>query len=267
VEFGAKPCPREHSIVELGRTEIPAENCSLFNGPTSGPIVHVFGNAEMANGPKSEVNGIAVVSLRAPAGQLRYQIPAFGEEVDLSGPPASRIIDTLTASPRAVLWTKTPAASSLWKTIVFDGLSARVPASWPVQQTDETDYLFPCGSNGVWSGSSDVLVDTDRNDVSYSCPMEWPGQPWSVSAPVDHLAIGPPVVGSTAKCVHSNGLDVCALAGTGSVLYLQVGEPRGRTAAVTISLAGDGLVARTIMGSLRPAPASEPTFGTAPAPA
>ncbi|MFZ0171152.1 MAG: hypothetical protein WAL04_05655, partial [Acidimicrobiales bacterium] len=111
------------------------------------------------------------------------------------------------------------------------------------------------------------LLDTDRGDVSYNCPMEWAGQPWSVSAHVEHLAIGPPNGGPTTKCTRSHDLDICALAGSGSLLFVQVGEPHGRTAALTISLVGDGTVARTILGSLRLASPSEPSFGTPPAPA
>lgn len=273
VEFGVMFCRGEGSAVELGATKGTTANCNMYQKSSSPSTVHMFGTAASGAGRRTQVNGLPVVVFPAPTGELDYGIPGLREEVDAAGPLARRIIDTLTVSPRAVLWTSPPpVVPSSWKTIAFDGIAARVPASWPVETTRIAWAFFePCGGNGVWSGEPGVVLDTDRIEGVTYCYAEWPGMLWPVSVPVDHLGIdsttSEPGLAATAHCAHNYGLDVCALGGWGSVLNLRVTESDGRDLVVTISLAGSGLVARTIMFSLRPAPVPAPAPKLAPKPA
>ena len=194
---------------------------------------------------------------------ISYFVPSLGVLVTGSGPMARRVLDTLTCSPRAVALASGGAAAvpSSWRSLTFAGLRFSVPASWPVQRTNLWNV---CGPVQI-AVAEGVTLDTDQVFQALPCPGPLPyavvpsngvrvdtGRSHSLSALVGSFSPG-------GTCLHTGGLKACPSSTPHySVLLLRVSVP-GRAAPVFVSigLAGSGMVARTILYSLRAATPSE----------
>jgi hypothetical protein len=193
-----------------------------------------------------------------------YLIPSLGVEIEVAGPLAKRVIDTLTRSPRTVVLAAgpAPAVPSSWQLVSYDGIAFSVPATWSISRTI---YAIGIGGGcaatpgvamGMWD-ANEVLLSTDKHLAVISCPTGIPQH----EVPADGLQIdsGPyqPTFPVRTKCFVLHGLTVCpATAYPYSVLVLKVTVPgRTKPAIVSIGLAGNGMISRTILYSLRPAQA------------
>jgi hypothetical protein len=104
------------------------------------------------------------------------------------------------------------------------------------------------------------VLSTDKRFFAVACPLigQWP------QLPVDGVQIdsGPyaPSVTASSNCLDLNALHACLAAGASyaySILVLKVTVPgREKPVVVSIGLAGSGMVARTILYSLRASSAS-----------
>jgi hypothetical protein len=148
-----------------------------------------------------------------------------------------------------------PRVPASWRRVSFAGLSFAVPSTWPIERTAAAEgFGDPCSALGDWTGTPEVTLDTDTFIPVYHSPVEGMG----VRTPSDRVGIdaGPnaPSPGPVRSCRRTTGLEVCvATSPPYSVLALAVGVPgRTRPVIVSIGLAGDGMVARTILYSLRP---------------
>jgi hypothetical protein len=233
-------------------------------------------------GSRSQViNGIrAYMSDARISLEQVMQVPSLGVRIPIVTMDSSltgQIVGTLTHSPRAVALAAGPHPSipASWKRVNYDGLSVAVPKNWPVD--------FP----GEWGSPSAVPSNLTMSDVSASptfprvttdtspsvrltnaiynpfaecgCYEPAKGPATWATVPIDGLLVDGGDIGPlqgtsvSANCLHLNGLSACpATDDVYGVLVLSVEYPGSGEIAVEIGLAGDGAVARTILGSIRP---------------
>ena len=189
-----------------------------------------------------------------------YIVPSLGIEVAGVGPLAKQVLNTLTRSPRAVALApgSSPALPSSWRWVTFAGLRFSVPANWPITQTQVTPGLGAiCETLGVAFLSTTVTLSTDvRPMLLPPCPYfpPTPQQPENGVQVDSGLRTEPMVTLSlSAHCLVLHGLTSCpATSPAFSIFVLRVNVPgRDKPVFFSIGLAGNGMVARTILDSLR----------------
>jgi hypothetical protein len=228
----------------------------LHSVPAGGSTV---GNAET-------VNGIVVRRTYRSRDESRYVVPSLGVSVTLSGAAAQRVLSTLTYSPRAVVVEGQAASAvpSSWHLFTFAGVSFAAPSSWPRETIDT--YGPGCSTPGILFGSPSVTLSSDKQLVVYYCPVQV--GPARVEPAADGVRVDaipstavPTPNGLASHCLAIHGLTVCPYAQPAfGILYLRVSGPRVPHAVMfELGLAGDGTVARTILGSLSPAQPLMPT--------
>jgi len=183
-------------------------------------------------------------------------IPVLHASVSASGPLAGAVLHTVTYSPRAVaLATGTsPAVPAHWRRLSFGGLSAAVPRSWGIDR--RPDVPVHCAPIDVSLPEPGVVLTTGTVESVRACPAM---SSQAVSVPTDGLVVDPgpdgplPAHASFGPCSPVHGLRVCSTSSDrDSILVVGVLVPgRIRPIAVEIGLAGSGVTARTILGSLR----------------
>jgi hypothetical protein len=232
----------------------PGPSTTVRFGPPTSPHSTVLGHPEV-------INGIFVYPY--PTGpQSSYLVPSLGVEITVDGPLGQRVLRTLTWSPRSVVLASgtAPPVPSSWHSVTFAGLQFSVPPNWPITQTEVTPGLGAiCRQQGVAFAGTTVTLSTDRRRLlAVFCPRMSPTpQPPENGVQVDSgLRTEPTVTLSlSAHCLVLHGLTACpATSPAYSILVLRVPVPgRNKPVFVSIGLAGNGMVARTILYSLRPA--------------
>jgi hypothetical protein len=210
------------------------------------------------------INGFRAFPVPARRG-YNYYVPLLGVEASATGPMAKRVLATLTRSPRAVALAKgpTPAVQSDWQTMTFEGLAVAAPSSWPVTRTSDNHGIGqPCSTPGVTLWLPGVVLSTDVKPYIYLCPA--PVRPPGPQAPQEGIQVD---AGShtlsqwnlhivfSKHCLSLHSLTACpATSLPYSILVLKVTVPgRSQPVYVSIGLAGNGMVARTILYSLKEA--------------
>jgi len=200
----------------------------------------------------------------SPGHSYDYIVPALGVEVKAVGPRARQIIDTLTRSPRGVALASGPATSvpPSWRSVTFAGLRLSVPATWTVRRTRTWNI---CGPVQI-ALSKGVILDTDQTFLRLPCVSP----PLHAVMPSDGVRVDSGRRGPTGSfspggtCLRLHGLSACPSSTPDySILLLRVTVAisryerqlplRARPVYVSIGLAGNGLVARAILYSLRAA--------------
>jgi hypothetical protein len=193
-------------------------------------------------------------------GIFGYYSPLLGAVVAASGPLAPGVLDTLTPSPRllALASGSAPKAPVSWHSLTFAGLRFLAPASWRVERTQTTPVLGNiCTTPGVAFWETAVVLSTDaRRILVPACPLErpFPQQPVDGVQVDSGLKTEPMITLTISKhCLSLHGLTACpATSPAYSILVLKVTVPgRSKPIYVSIGLAGSGMVARTILYSLR----------------
>ncbi len=256
-------------------------NCPMERAPKHpATVVRIEALSSVAIEPYSRsivVNGITVrVAYPGPSPSLAYDdVPSLGVRLTTEGRSARRILTTLTRSPRTLVLAPgpAPAVPTTWHTLTFQGLSFAVPSSWPVTQTNITaQALWPfCSSRfAVALPTAAVTLSTDTGVFLPSCPAPalFGGPPMSPSNGVEIDArfdlSEKTLTTFSTRCLKVHALIACpATSPAYSVLVVRVTVP-GRAAPlfVSIGLAGNGMVARTILYSLRAAPRTTPPTST-----
>ncbi len=211
------------------------------------------------------LNGIPVLRGPKAATSVSYFVPSLHVELWAGDGAGTRVTDTLAVSPRAVVLASGPgpAVPSSWRSVSFAGLRFSVPADWPVSRTSGAAFGLgtPCATSGVAFPAPGVTLSTDQHRLRPpTCTGESYGyapQPPMNGAQVDsggHFRFLATL--SFAKhCLDLYGLSACpATSPAYSILVLRVKVPgRSKPVYVSIGLAGNGMVARTILYSLREA--------------
>jgi hypothetical protein len=263
VLYNSPPCPTGSPPGEVfvdplpGVFHCPAETAPgpsttvRFGLPTS-PHSTVLGRPEV-------INGILVYPY--PTGpQHSYLVPSLEVEITVDGPLGQRVLHTLTWSPRSVVLASgsSPVVSSSWQSVSFAGVRFSVPAGWSITRTQVTPGLGAiCRTQGVAFVATPVTLSTDAHPLIVPfCPRmsPTPQQPEN-GVQVDSGLRTEPTVTFTlvAHCLDLHGLTACpATSPAYSILVLRVPVPgRSKPIFVSIGLAGNGMVARTILDSLR----------------
>ena len=232
----------------------PGPSTTVSFGPPRSPHSTVLGRPEV-------INGILVYPY--PTGpQSSYLVPSLGVEITVDGPLGQRVLYTLTWSPRSVVLApgSSPVVPSSWQQVSFAGLRFSAPANWPVTRTQVTPGLGDiCREQGVAFVGTTVTLSTDaRPFLVPFCPRmtPTPQQPENGVQIDSGLRTEPTVTLSfLAHCLVLHGLTACpASSPVYSILVLRVNVPgRNKPVFVAIGLAGNGMVARTILDSVRPA--------------
>jgi hypothetical protein len=232
----------------------PGPSTTVSFGPPRSPLSTVLGHPEV-------INGIFVYPY--PTGpQSSYLVPSLSVEITVDGPLGQRVLHTLTWSPRSVVLApgSSPAILSSWQQVTVAGLRFSVPANWPVSRTEVTPGLGAiCRQQGVAFAGTTVTLSTDVRPMllppcAYFPPT--PQQPENGVQVDSGLRTEPMVTLSlSAHCLVLHGLTACpATSPAYSILVLRVNVPgRDKPVFVSIGLAGNGMVARTILYSLRAA--------------
>ena len=190
------------------------------------------------------LNGIQIFKGPSSAPGITYFVPELQVEVTVTGPMASRVMDTLTASPRAVVLHqgRPPIVPASWRWISFGGIRLATPSRWPIDRTATAKGLTPpCTLLGVWGGPSVVVLDTDRRAVSYFCPVESFSVPVREVRPSERVGIyigpdQPNLPPGELSCQIRGGLRICsAISPFPPVLAMRVTVP-GRSGPVTVSI-------------------------------
>ena len=232
----------------------PGPSTTVRLGPPASPHSNVLGRPEL-------INGILVYFY--PTGpKSSYMVPSLGVEITVDGPLGQRVLHTLTWSPRSVVLAPGPSRAILssWLHVSFAGLRFSVPSNWPITRTQVTPGLGAiCREQGVALAGTMVTLSTDaRPRLLAFCPRMSPTpQLPENGVQVDSgLRTEPTVTLSlSAHCLVLHGLTACPASSPAySILVLRVNVPgRSKPVYVSIGLAGNGVVARAILYSLRPA--------------
>lgn len=234
-----------------------------------GPRTTVFigrptGN-QAPSGHPEVVNGLLVYPYSGVA-TGRYLVPSLEVEITVDGTLGQRVLRTLMVSARAVVLAPGGAVRvpPTWRPVSFGGLRFSVPPDWPVARRSIVNVPGnPCRTLGIsLSGYSQprVSLSTDTRPFvrNFMCARiaPTPYQP-SNGVQVDSGLRTDPLVSLlfSARCVVLHGLTACpASSPCYSVLFVRVRVPgRSKPVLVSIGLAGDGSIARTILYSVRAA--------------
>jgi hypothetical protein len=248
-----KPIP---GLVLAGEDHLSKKTCPRPAPAASFAYVVSAGIEEITYHPLKPmlVNGIPVY---VQAGGLTYWVQSLDAYVHASGPLARRVLHTLTWSPLAVTKAQpTRSVPASWRWYSFAGLRFAAPPNLPRQMTDDDLVGCPQVVPGLqpW-----VLLSTATNALSPSCLLQ------SAEVSYIHYSDGIVVISGpdqsvqlpkkSQPCLNLHGLRACVTSWQyGSVLGLIVAVPgRSRPTLVEIGLAGNGMVAKTILDSLRAA--------------
>ena len=248
-------CQQAGGTVYLGPQNNPRYGCpplqsydAVFLLPVPQPAPHTGPTHPML------VNGVEV--FRVVGAPTSWLVPGLAVELDLRGPLRTRILSTLTHSPRSVALGPGPAPSipSSWHRVSFGDLSIAVPSAWPELHSSSWGSCVP--SNLSLFSPIAVELNTGTSASAIVCPYE---SELEVLAATNGLVIDPGHYGplenapTYGHCLHINGLTACpTITDLYGVLVLAVHLPnRTQPVAVEIGLAGDGMVARTILDSIR----------------
>lgn len=245
----------------------PGPSTAVRLGPPTSPQSDVLGYPEV-------INGIAVYPY--PTGpRSSYLVPVLAVQITVDGPLGSRVLHTLTRSPRTQALASGPAppVPLSWRSVSFAGLRFSVPAGWSVTRTSgAADGLGnPCATPGVAFPNNEasllsygVTLSTDQHLLPpNACGLRTFDAP---QPPMDGVQVdsGPHIqfhvtLSFSKHCLHIHGLTACpATSLPYSILVLRVTVPgRSKPVYVSIGLAESGMIARTILYSLHSASTSD----------
>jgi hypothetical protein len=262
---GQYPCGSFSDVgtIFLGSIGSPDACVASVNGGAQATVVYLREQrfpSESLSGLKSITRNGLRLYVASVDGIFGYYSPLLGVVAAASGPLAQQVLDSLTASPRVLALASGPApkAPVTWHSVTFAGLRFLAPASWRVERAHTTPGLGNiCGMPGVAFWQTAVVLSTDaRRMIVPACPLERPfPQPPLNSVQVDSGLQTEPMLtlSFSTYCLSLHGLRTCpAISPAYSILVLKVTVPgRAKPVYVSIGLAGNGMVARTILYSLR----------------
>jgi hypothetical protein len=193
-------------------------------------------------------------------GVLTYEVPSLHVTVTTTGPLRHHVMNTLSRSPRvfALAPGPAPAVPSSWRWISFADVRFAVPTSWSLTRTDT--FIPGCGPTPttLLAQGGMATLDTDKHIAFTACPF-LPAQ--QATEPVSGVVVdsgftdffgSPPGRCLPLKLASARGISICEDSALPySVLMLKVTVPgRAKPVIVSIGLAGNGMVARTILYSL-----------------
>jgi hypothetical protein len=201
-----------------------------------------------------QINGVRVLRVQPAArGFASYLAPTLHVVVSVKGPLANKVLGTLTRSPLSVVLARGrqfPVPRS-WRWHEFRGIRFAAPGDWALVRDGHYACPFGLSPNAV------ILIPAG-NRAMPRCGGRL-GTAGTLSARFGvTVTAGPYVSEGTAQfhgCTLRHRMRQCYSAPLfgGGVLHMTVFAPgRQRATLVEIGLAGDGMIARTIVESIRP---------------
>ncbi len=252
ISEGESVCPQTPGVVilgdgafcppDIGNSGSPSPlTVSLKTNPDPNP-------STVDDGPPFKINGISVY---APSVAPDYIIPALHVVLEFTGDVPPQVLASLSYSPRAVVLAPDTHSSvpSNWLHRQFAGLRFAVPPNWTIQEARNS--RIPC--HGPLFKANQVVLASGPYSAS-SCP-DIPPTLQSIQTVSGMLvdSYGSDAIGPT-NCFgllrKSHGLAICLdTESVGSTLQASVWTSHGLV-AVSLGLAGNGHVARTVFNSL-----------------
>lgn len=250
VSSGAAECGPNTGVVMLGSGQWCPSSMNVQARPNTSIVTlkTVSAHPEEPGSPAFIANGIPVY---APGLAPVYVVPALGIELSVSGPSPTRVLQTLTFSPRAVALatgSSAPVPKS-WRWISFAGIRFAVPSPWAVKRTPNAP---PCATDLVLSEAGVDLATGPALPIS--CPL-----PMADVRPVPQVP-GVEVgdfsgASSQGACVGPgtiDGINICIEATPAfGVLIAETSSAGHRPITMKIGMFGSGTVGRTILYSVR----------------
>ena len=204
------------------------------------------------------VNGIDVFRLNGSRLETFWLVPSLGVELILRGTLSTRVLGTLTHSPRSLVLARGTHASvpSSWHRVTFGGVSIAVPGEWPEVQSSSWGSCISV--NLSLFAPIRVVLNAGTTPSGIACPA-FPAIGVTAGEPTDGLVIDPGPLGplqaetDSGVCLQINGLTACPTSkDLYGVLVLAVHlSGASRPVAVEIGLGGNGVIVRTILYSIR----------------
>ena len=247
-----RPIP---GLVLAGEDHLPKNTCLHPAPAASFASVASAGVEELADHPEKPmlVNGIPVY---VQAGGLTYWAQSLDAYVHASGPLARRVLHTLTWSPLAVVLSRqTRPVPVSWRWYSFAGLRFAAPPNLPRVTSDDTFEDCP---GVVPRLPPEVFLSTATTAGAPGCVVLPPEVTFIHYNEGIVVASGPyqsVQLPKNLQCLRLHGLRACAMSGNyGGVVEVIVAVPgRFRPTLVEIGLSRNGMVARTILDSVRAA--------------
>ena len=250
ISSGAAECGPNTGVVILGSGQWCPSSMNAQARPNTSIVTlkTVSSYPERPGSPAFIANGIPVY---APGVAPVYVVPALGIELTVSGPSQTRVLQTLTFSPRAVaLAAGSPApVPKSWRWISFAGIRFAVPPHWAVKRTPTAPS---CGTDLVLSEAGVDLAAGPALPVSCPLPMaDVRPVPQVPGVEVDDFSSA----SSQWGCVgpgNIDGLNICieAMPAFG-VLIAETSSAGHRPITMKIGMFGSGGDGRTILYSMR----------------
>ena len=251
VTGGAASCGPSTAVVILG----DGTWCPPGMGETTTPGTSIVTLSTMETQPKEGKEPSAVVHgvpLYAPSVSPVYVVPSLGAELAFSGPPQPLVLQTLTASPRAVALAPGPPPSvpRSWRWISFDGLRFAVPPTWALNRQA---HAPPCGTDIVLPQAGVTLARGSALAVSCPLPLaevrpvprvagiEVDG--FAATTPLHATCVGPRAIGQFRVCINATPAS--------GVLVAQVSTPGFDPVTVKVGMTANGMVGKAVLYSLR----------------
>ncbi len=250
VSSGAAECGPSTGVVILGSGQWcpPSMNDQARPDTSVVTLRIVSSHPEQLGSPAFIANGIPVY---APGVAPVYVVPTLGIELTVGGPSQTRVLDTLTFSPRAVALapgSSAPVPRS-WRWISFAGIRFAVPPPWAVKRTPNAPL---CETDLVLSEAGVDLASAPARPSSCPLPMaDVRPVPQVPGVEVDHFS-GASSPGGCVGPGTRDGLPICIEATPAfGVLVAEISPVGHRPITMKIGMFGNGAVGRTILSSIR----------------
>jgi hypothetical protein len=212
------------------------------------------------------VNGLSTRIAQSATGTY-VVVPELGVVLDLVGTGSKAVLSTLTRSPAAVVLSMAtaPVLPKSWKWVTGGDIRVAVPSSWPTTSSNVDGPM--CTTEFALPGSRVVLDSDAISGATAGCPEIF--TPGTTQPPENGLVIDlrpsdswPPSTGF-GPCLYLHGVTACPYERREGlnhhqmaeidILFVQVRQKEHSNELLEIGLAGNGVVARTILYSVRPA--------------
>jgi hypothetical protein len=237
----------------------PAEPATSSSGPYYGP-------GPGAKYTDKTVNGLSTRTAQSATGTY-VVVPELGVMLVLVGAGSKPVLGTLTRSPAAVVLSvaTAPIVPKSWRWGTGGDIRVAVPSSWP---TTSSNVDGPMCTREFALRETRVVLDSYAYDgATAGCPEIF--TPAVAEPPENGLVIDvrpsgawPPSTG-LGPCLSLRGVTACPCErGEGmnddqmaeiDILFMQVRQKGHSNELLEIGLAGNGMVARTILYSVRAA--------------
>jgi hypothetical protein len=248
---GAESCGPSTGVVVLGQgTWCPPGLGAFATSGTSIVTLSTIQSQPTDHGqPYVLINGIPIY---APGVAPVYLAPSLGARLTFTGPQQLRVLHTLTASPRAVVLArgKTSRIPPSWRWISFSGIRFAVPATWKLTHSAHappcgTDIVLPVAGVTLARGPAlrvpCPLPEADVRPVLQVGGIEVDG--YKATTPEPSACVGPRTIASLHVCINP--------APAYGVVVAQVSATGIAAITVRIGMAGNGVVERSVLYSLR----------------